>query len=171
MLLFVVVLIVAVLGVIGAIVPIIPGAILSYVALLLNYFSDYPAVTTRELFIWLAVSLLVSVVDSFLPVYLTKRLGGSKSGIWGATIGLVVGFVAFPPLGIIFCPMLGAVMGELINDKEDINRALKVGMASLLAFIVGTGLKFALALYILSLIIASCSEQLKALIEQLKLMF
>ncbi len=171
MVLLVLALIIAIVGVVGAIVPIIPGALLSFVALLLSYFSSQPAVSTSELFVWLAISVVVSIVDNFLPVYLTKRLGGSKSGVWGATIGMIVGFIAFPPLGVIFCPLLGAIMGELLNDKEDLNRAIKVGLASLLAFVVGTGLKFALSIYILSLIISSQMELISEFIESLKGLF
>ncbi len=163
-------LVLALLGLIGSIVPVLPGAVLSFGALLLSYFTSSPIVTTTELLVWLAVAVAISVIDSILPVYLTKRLGGSKSGVWGATIGMIVGFIAFPPLGVIFGPIFGAVMGELINDKEDVNRAIKVGMASFAAFLVGTGLKFALSIYILSLIVTSQMEWITEAIESIKSM-
>ncbi len=166
--LYILALIMALLGLLGAVVPIIPGAALSFVALLLSYFSDKPVVTTLELFIWLAVCVVVSVIDGFLPVYLTKRLGGSKSGVWGATLGMIFGFIAFPPLGVVVGPIFGAVMGELINDKEDLNRAMKVGMASFVAFLFGTGIKFALSIYILSLIITSQMTWLMEVVESIK---
>lgn len=151
----------AVLGLIGAIVPMIPGPALSFVALAVNFFSPTPAVDTKWLLIWLLVCVVVSVIDYFLPIYIVKRLGGSKSGMWGATIGMVVGFIAFPPLGIIMCPLLGAVMGELMNDKSDTSRALKVGAGSFLAFIVGTGIKFVASLLILGVLVDSLLPLIK----------
>ncbi len=161
-------LIMALFGVIGAVVPILPGAVLSFMALLLSYFTNNSVVTTTQLLIWLVVAVMVSVMDNILPIYLTKRLGGSKSGVWGATIGMIVGFIAFPPLGVFVGPIFGAIMGELINDKSDVNRAMKVGMASFFAFLVGTGVKFALSIYILSLIITSQLVWITEIVESIK---
>ncbi len=164
-------LVLALIGLVGAVVPILPGTILSFLALLVSYLSPRSVLSTGELVWWLLVCVVVTIVDYFLPIYLTKRLGGSKSGVWGATIGMVVGFIAFPPLGIILCPFFGAVMGELLNDKSDVNRALKVGFASFLAFVVGTGLKFATSLWILGLIVTQMHPEVDALIEYIKAIF
>ena len=59
----------------------------------------------------------------------------------GATIGTVVGFFFIPPLGILLGPFVGAVIGELCHNREDISKAFLVGFGSFLSFIVGTGLK------------------------------
>lgn len=163
----IVALLLAVLGMVGAILPMIPGPALSFVALLVNYFSPNPAIDTKWLFIWLVICVVVSVIDYFLPIYIIKRLGGSKSGLWGATIGMVVGFIAFPPLGIILCPLLGAVMGELMNDKSDTSRALKVGAGSFLAFLLGTGIKFIASLFIVGVLLDSLLPLVEGLIDSI----
>lgn len=147
--LYVLALILSAVGVIGAIVPIIPGPILSYTALLIGYFCREDVVTQRWLFIWLAIVVVVSIVDYVLPLYLTKRFGGSKSAAWGATIGLFAGFIFFPPVGIILCPFFGAVIGELLNDRNDVEKAFRIGFASFAAFILGTGMKLIVGLWIL----------------------
>lgn len=130
-------------GIIGCIVPALPGVVLSYAGLLCAYFTSYSHMSATAVWIWLAVTVAVSVADYFLPAWMTRRFGGSRSGAIGATIGVFAGFFLFPPLGIILGPFAGAVLGELIHDKEDVNKALKVGFGSFMAFIVGTGIKLA----------------------------
>ena len=71
---------------------------------------------------------------------MTKIFGGSRPATIGATIGAIAGFL-FGPIGIIVGPFAGAVIGELMNNRNDLNRAIKVGLGSFLSFIVGTGIK------------------------------
>ena len=47
----------------------------------------------------------------------------------------------FGPFGIISGPFIGAFVGELLNDANSTERALKVACGSLLSFFTGTGLK------------------------------
>lgn len=136
------------LGVVGAIIPMLPGVALSVVALLLSLCSSTPPVSGGEMAIYIALCVAAFVSDYLLPIWMTKRFGGSKSGMWGATIGMLVGFVAFPPFGVIIGPLFGAAMGELINDKENPTRAFKVAIGSFLSFIVSTGIKFIVSLWI-----------------------
>lgn len=112
----------ALIGIAGCIVPALPGVILSYAGLVCAYFCSYSQISTAALLIWLAVTLFVSVADYFLPAYMTRRFGGSRAGAIGATIGTVVGFFFIPPLGILLGPFVGAVIGELCHNREDISR-------------------------------------------------
>ncbi len=131
----------AILGIAGCIVPALPGTILSYGGLLCAYFASYSQMGAAALWIWLAICIVVSVADYFLPAWMTKRFGGSRAGSIGATVGIFVGFFLLPPIGIILGPFLGAVVGELFNDRNDFAKALVVGCGSFLSFIVGTGIK------------------------------
>ncbi len=130
----------AVVGAAGCIVPVIPGVVLSYAGLLCAFFREGSTLSTTLLWIWIAVVAVVSVIDYFLPAYMTKIFGGSRPATIGATIGAVGGFF-FGPLGIIVGPFIGAMAGELLNNRNDMNRAIKVGLGSFLSFIVGTGIK------------------------------
>lgn len=131
----------AILGIAGCIVPALPGTILSYGGLLCAYFASYSQMGAAALWIWFAICIAVSVADYFLPAWMTKRFGGSRAGSIGATVGIFVGFFLLPPIGIILGPFLGAVVGELFNDRNDFAKALVVGCGSFLSFIVGTGIK------------------------------
>lgn len=135
-----------ILGIVGSIVPALPGVVLSYAGLLCAYFTTYSSMSSGSLWLWLGIVLAVSAADYFLPAWMTRRFGGSRSGAIGATIGVFAGFFLLPPLGIVLGPFAGAVLGELVHDRKDIDRALKVGFGSFMAFIVGTGIKIAASL-------------------------
>lgn len=136
----------AILGIIGCIVPALPGVILSYAGLLCAYGCSYSTMSSATIWIWLAVTLAVSLADYFLPAWMTRRFGGTRSGAIGATVGVFAGFFFFPPVGIILGPFAGAVLGELMHDKQDVGKAFRSGVGSFLAFVVGTGLKLAAAI-------------------------
>ncbi|MFR9603697.1 MAG: DUF456 domain-containing protein [Rikenellaceae bacterium] len=141
-------LLLSMIGIIGAIIP-IPGIIFSYAALICVYFCGYSGLTVSDMVIWAVVSVVVSIIDFWLPPFFTKKFGGSNAGVIGSMVGLVAGLIFFPPVGIIVGPMFGAILGELIHDKSDIEKAFKIGLASFAAFIFGTGLKLIAALWML----------------------
>jgi len=133
-------------GIIGAFVPVLPGPPLSYIGLLLFHFTDKMQFSTKFLVIWGIIAAAVTLADYVIPMWGTKKFGGTKMGVRGATVGLILGIFFFPPLGIIIGPFLGAMTGELIQNSEDFNKAIKSGFGSLLGFLLGTGLKFGVAL-------------------------
>jgi uncharacterized protein len=133
--------IVMILGIIGCLVPVLPGPPLSFVGLLLLHFTRFGHFTTWTLIIFGAIAVVVTVLDYLVPIWGTRKLGGSKYGTRGAAIGLVIGFF-LGPVGIIIGPLLGAFTGEMIF-KDDFNYALKAGFGSLIGFLTGVGLKLA----------------------------
>lgn len=92
------------------------------------------------LIIWSIISVFVVILDYILPGYFSKRFGGTKSGVTGATVGVIIGMF-FGPVGIIFGPFIGAVAGELLGNNLSFDKAIVVGFGSLLSFFVGTGFK------------------------------
>ena len=128
------------IGFAGTIVPVLPGAPLAWLGLLLAYFSVYTDISVTALIITAVIAILVSVLDNIFPIIFTKQSGGSKAGTWGSTIGLIVGFF-LGPLGIILGPFVGAWVGEMIHDNSDSKRALTAAFGSLKGFLLGTGMK------------------------------
>ena len=72
-----------VVGFIGTFVPVLPGAPLAWAGLLAAYFSEYNSISILCLVITGVVALVVSIVDNFFPVTMTKKFGGSKYATTG----------------------------------------------------------------------------------------
>ena len=132
-------------GVIGCFLPILPGPPLSFAGILLVHFTTSISYSTQTLIILGVIVLLVSLLDYFVPIWGTKTFGGSKKGIIGSVLGLIVGIFFFPPFGIIVGPFLGAIAGELANG-DDLQKAIKSGLGSFLGYVFGTSIKIAACL-------------------------
>jgi uncharacterized protein len=138
-----------IVGLIGCVLPIIPGPPLSFLGLLTLHFTKFGEgeYTTNFLIILALVAIAVTILDFIVPVWGTKKFGGTKAGMWGATIGLIIGMIFLGPLGLIFGPLVGAIIGESIkgaNNKD----AFKAGLGAFFGFLMGVGLKLAASVYI-----------------------
>ena len=127
-------------GIIGCLLPILPGPPLSYTALLLLHLTKYADFSNRFLLIMAGITILVTVLDYILPVRLTKKYGGSKAGIRGSTVGLIVGVFFFPPVGIIIGPIIGAFIAEMLHNNNT-RIAVRSAVGSFIGFLLATGLK------------------------------
>lgn len=134
-----------IVGLVGCVLPVIPGPPLSFAGLLLLHFSSYATFSFEFLLTMGALAVIVTIMDYIVPVWGTKRFGGSKAGMWGAAIGLILGLIFFPPLGIIIGPFAGAVIGESLTGKDAAN-SFKAGLGSLLGLMIGIGLKLAVSI-------------------------
>ena len=131
-----------IVGLIGCVLPVIPGPPLSFAGLLLLHFSSYAEFSFEFLLMFGCIAVIVTIMDYIVPIWGTKKFGGSKAGMWGAGIGLVLGLILLPPLGIIIGPFAGAVIGEAISGKKTAE-AFRAGLGSLLGLLMGIGLKLA----------------------------
>ncbi|KOH45883.1 DUF456 domain-containing protein [Sunxiuqinia dokdonensis] len=127
-------------GILGAILPVLPGPPLSFVGLIFLHLTERYQFSTNFLIIWGVITVVVYLLDYLIPVWGTKKFGGSKRGVWGSIIGLLLGMFLFPPFGIVVGPFLGAVLGELSSGKQS-REAFRSGFGSFLGFLVGTLLK------------------------------
>lgn len=132
-------------GIAGCIVPFLPGPPLAYGSLILLQFSSYQPFTEKFLVIWAIVTTAVVLADYYIPVWGTKKFGGTKGGVWGATIGLIVGMFFFPPFGLIAGPFIGAFAGEIINN-QDSDKAFRSALGSFIGFVAGTLMKLGISI-------------------------
>lgn len=127
------------IGLVGCIVPVLPGPPISFLALLFLQFSRWGHFSAGFLWTCGAVALFVTIMDYVVPIWGTKKFGGSSKGVWGASIGLVVGLF-FGPAGVILGPFLGALLGEL-SEHSDSNKAFKAAIGSFIGILTGVVLK------------------------------
>jgi uncharacterized protein YqgC (DUF456 family) len=147
-------------GLLGVIVPVLPGTLLSYAGLLCVYFTDTSTVTNNQLIFWGLLSVAVILLDYILPGYFSKKFGGSRYGIIGANVGVIIGlFFGLP--GIILGPFFGAFIGELINDDKSMGRALQVAFGSLMSFLVGSGMKLVIGGFLMYYILCDTINIIK----------
>lgn len=126
-------------GLAGSILPVIPGPPLGWAGLLLISFTEKVTFSTQLLVISGIVAIIITALDYMIPIWGTKRFGGTKAGIRGSTVGLFIGLF-FGPFGIILGPAIGAFVGEM-TVKNDTQRAMRSALGSLIGFLMGSGLK------------------------------
>jgi uncharacterized protein YqgC (DUF456 family) len=127
-----------IIGVIGSLLPGLPGPPFSWGGLAFVYACSFVPVNYYILTISFILMVVITIMDFIIPSKGAKRFGGSKYGIWGTNIGLVLGLITPIPLGVIIGPFLGALVGELIFDKNDTKRALKAASGAFLGFLLST---------------------------------
>ena len=125
-------------GMVGCVVPVVPGPILSYCALLCLLGTSH-APTVAVLVTFGVVTIIATVLDYVVPALGAKKFNCSKLGIVGCAIGTVIG-IAFFPLGLLLGPFLGAVVGELIAGKS-VGKSVWGGVGAFIGFLAGTFLK------------------------------
>ncbi len=142
--------VVIIIGILGSVIPGLPGPPFSWLGLLLLNFTTAADYTATFLIITAAVAIVITVMDYVVPSLSTKKHGGSKAGVWGCNIGLVISIIGLPfgpqgILGVIFWPFVGALAGELLSGKPS-RDALRAAWGAFLGFLCGTGLKLAYGL-------------------------
>lgn len=139
----------ALVGLVGAVVPGIAGTPFSFLALLALSFVKGIDYSTEFLVIMGIICAVVFAVDYVVPVWGTKKFGGTKAGVRGSTIGLFAGlFITFVfPIGfiaVLLGPFIGAYLGEKMVGTDD-HLAWKSALGSFVGFLLGTGIKIVYA--------------------------
>ena len=134
------------IGIAGSILPGLPGPPISWAGLLILHIwgngtnAAGNPMTTKFLLIWLAITIVVCIIDYVVPAYFTRITGGSKAAGRGAIIGLIVGMFV-PPVGIILGTLGGAFLAEFLVSRKDGWESTKSAVGALLGFFFGTGIK------------------------------
>lgn len=131
-------------GLLGSFLPVLPGVPVSWLGLLVFHLAPSVPMNYWFLGITFIVAALIYALNWIIPAIGTKRFGGSRAGMIGATIGMVVGIIAPVPFGIIIGPFIGAFIGEVIN-KSDRRSALKAAFGSFIGFLASSFMEFMVA--------------------------
>lgn len=143
-------LVLCILAIIGSLLPVLPGPLLAYAALiLLQLTSSHPFGWT--FFIIRAVIIIfLTILDYIIPLRWTKKFWWSKRGNRWSTIWLIIAVIILPvlwitiwPFGLlwlIWWPFLGAYIGEILYGKRH-EKAFKSALGSFIGFLTWTFLK------------------------------
>lgn len=140
-------------GIVAVLLPFPPGVPVAWLGLLLARLGGVEAVSTGWL-VWSAVvGVALMVLDYVFPLLTTRRFGGSKYGVWGCMVGLLLAVVGLPfgpggLVGLFFWPFVGAFVGEYIK-QNDLQPALRAAMGSFLGMMAGIVVKVVYGLVLL----------------------
>ena len=141
-------------GIAGTVIPALPGLPMIFAGILLAaWIGDFQQISVFTVVVMAIFAVLGIVIDFAAAAVSAKRVGASKQGIIGATIGTLVGVIS-GFWGLLFMPLVGAAVGEFIAHK-DIFRAGKVGAATWFGLIIAAVVKLAIAFTMLGAFIAS----------------
>jgi uncharacterized protein YqgC (DUF456 family) len=150
-------LILILIGIVGSILPGLPGPPLSYLGMLLFQWTRFDPFSVRILVIMAIIVLVVSLLDYIVPIWGTKKFGGTRAGVRGSTVGLIVGVILLPMMGIVLGPfgLIGIIggpfIGALIGEKyagQSSDKAFRAAIGSFIGFLTGTFMKLAVSLII-----------------------
>ena len=125
---------------VGCAVPVLPGPVLAFCGVLTLLPSRFAPSTQTCVLLGVACAVVL-VLDYVVPAFGAKKFNCSRWGIFGCFVGTIVG-IFFAPLGLLFGPFVGAVLGEVIAGKN-FSASLKGGFGALLGFLFGITLKLA----------------------------
>lgn len=129
-------------GLAGSVLP-LPGPPLSFAGIIALHYSKYANFSQELLFGLGAATVIITLLDYYVPIWGTKKFGGTKAGMRGSTAGLIIGLF-FGPFGIFIGAFLGALIGEyLMGDKQN---ALKAAIGSFAGFAAGIAMKLVLCI-------------------------
>jgi uncharacterized protein YqgC (DUF456 family) len=142
-----------ILAIAGSILPLIPGPPIAYIGVLLQQLRADKPFTTNFLLLWAALVIVSLVLDYLIPIWGTKKFGGTKYGVWGCTLGFLAAFW-IGPWGVIIGPFVGAFIGEMIAQDSS-KTAFKAALGSFVGFLLGSFLKLVICFFMLYYILES----------------
>lgn len=144
-----------IVGILGTLLPILPGPIIGFVGLLLLHFTSSHPFWRRFFIVRGIVIVAITLMDYYVPIWWTKKFGWTKAGVRGSTIGLIIGTIILPILGIVIWPFgligliawpfLGAYLGEKLAGRHH-EHALRSAVGSFIGFLAWTFAKLVVCL-------------------------
>lgn len=131
-------------GLVWSVAPILPWPAISMLWLMLIQWTTRYQFSRNWIIVFAVLVLISMLIDYYLPIWGTKKYGGTRPWMIWSTIGMVVWIFSFPPLGMIIMPMIGAFLWEYLVSKAHGRAALRSARWSFVGFLLGTGYKLIL---------------------------
>ncbi|MBB4825728.1 uncharacterized protein YqgC (DUF456 family) [Sporosarcina luteola] len=120
----------------GLIYPIIPSVVFVIGGFLLyGWIVSFEGLNWLFWLIQILFVILLFSADTLANLVGVKKFGGSKAGMWGSTIGLLIGPFIIPVAGILLGPFIGAVIAELVVSRSGLKQSILTGIGSLVGFL------------------------------------
>lgn len=132
-------------GLAGMLLPLLPGAPLLFLGLLLGAWAEgFRYIGIWTLLLLAALAALTYVVEFAASILGVKKYGGSRRAMVGAAVGGIAGiFLGIP--GILFGPFVGAVIGEL-SLQRSLDEASRAGFGTVVGLAIGVAGKLAIGI-------------------------
>ncbi len=137
-------------GFAGMLLPIMPGAPILFLGLLLGAWADnFQYIGFWTLLLMALLTVLTYLIEFFASALGARKFGGSNRAIWGAALGGFIGiFFSIP--GIILGPFIGAVLGEL-SLQRTVDQASRAGLGTVIGLALGIAGKIAIGMTMIGL--------------------
>ena len=127
------------MGIVGSFIPIIPDILPLWLGVITFKLSPLQGELGSVFWLLLILITIFNIMaDFFSNAYFVRKAGGTKLTILAAVVGLIIGMIILPPIGIILGPFIAVLAIELSN-RNDFEQALKVALATFTA-LVGSGI-------------------------------
>ena len=132
-------------GLAGLLLPLVPGAPLLFMGLLLGAWAEgFRYIGVWTLLLLAGMAALTYVVEFVASILGVKKYGGSRRAMVGAALGGLVGiFLGIP--GILLGPFVGAVIGEL-SLQRSLDEASRAGFGTVVGLAIGVAGKLAIGI-------------------------
>ena len=137
--------------IIWCVAPVLPWPQLAYLGILVFHFMCGRPFSTLFLILWFIIIVAVIIIDNFLPVLATKKLGWSKYWTWWAGIWTVI-WLFWWIRWIILGPFAWALIGEFIK-RNSIKKSIKPALWSFIWIAMSWIIKIALCIILWGYII------------------
>jgi uncharacterized protein YqgC (DUF456 family) len=140
-------------GIAGAVLPLLPGAPLVFLGLLVGAWIDgFQRVGAVTLVLLALLTLGSFAIELWATRHGARRVGASGLAVFGAVLGGVAGlFFSLP--GVILGPFLGAFAGEYLA-RRNLRQAGRAGLGTWLGLLLATAGRLAIVFTMLGIFAA-----------------
>lgn len=129
-------------------------------AFLFAVLTGFEDISRNILFLLLGLAVLGEIVELLLGIFVAKKYGASRYGLWGAFFGglagAMMGTALFPVMGSILGAMAGAFLGAFLMEafrEVRTEERLRAGFGALMGRVIATTMKLGIGLVMVLVIL------------------